>query len=103
MYYFENDLYYIFFKDKIERKRGILESLISLRESSNELMSSTAIVSKITHLEEEWKEKCEPVIENYKQMKVASTGLLLINGFYTCTQLFIYFFYFSEVCYTTYV
>ena len=37
-------------------------------------MSSTAIVSKITHLEEEWKEKCEPVIENYKQMKVASTG-----------------------------
>ena len=61
------------FKDKIERKRAIFESLISLRESS-ELMSSPAIVAKIHQLEEDWKEKCEPVIENYKQMKVASTG-----------------------------
>ena len=61
------------FKDKIERKRAIFESLISLRESS-ELMSSPAIVAKIHQLEADWKEKCEPVIENYKQMKVASTG-----------------------------
>ena len=65
------------FKDKIERKRAIFESLISLRESSELMSSHSAIVAKIHQLEEDWKEKCEPVIENYKQMKLASTGMLL--------------------------
>ena len=65
------------FKDKIERKRAIFESLISLRESSELMSSPSTIVAKIHQLELDWKEKCQPVIENYKQMKVASTGLTI--------------------------
>lgn len=59
------------FKDKIERKRGLFESLLALRDTPD--LVSSPIVCKITQAEERWNLVCKPVVESYKTMKMAST------------------------------
>ena len=60
------------FKDKIEKKRVILESLLVLLESAD--LMAKATVTKIADIQRQWKNVCEPVIDSYNLMKVASTG-----------------------------
>ena len=60
------------FKDKIEKKKTILESLLVLLESPDDLIAEN--VSKISQIRRQWNDVCQPVIETYQIMKIASTG-----------------------------
>ena len=66
------------FKDKIEKKRLVLQDLVVLPDSC-----SVSARAKVSQVEKEWKEVCESVIENYHAMKVASSGKFhgLMAGF----------------------
>ena len=55
------------FKDKIERKTGLLQSL------EVEASASVAILDQLKAANEAWKETCVPVIEEYNAMKLASS------------------------------
>ena len=54
------------FKDKIERKGGILRSLETVEKAS------TAMLTQLSEVKESWTSTCEPVIEEYNAMKMAS-------------------------------
>ncbi len=58
------------FRDRIEKKRALLDSIIGLKENS-ELMSA-ALIEKISQSEAKWQKVCLPVLDSYKAMKVAS-------------------------------
>ena len=60
------------FKDKIEKKKTLLESLLVLLESPDDLIAEN--VSKISQIRRQWNDVCQPVIETYQIMKIASTG-----------------------------
>ena len=60
------------FKDKIEKKKALLESLLVLLQSPDMIAEST--VTKISQVNRQWNDVCQPVIETYQLMKIASTG-----------------------------
>ena len=60
------------FKDRIEKKRTLLESLLVLLESPDLIAEAT--VTKISQIRRQWNDVCQPVIETYQIMKIASTG-----------------------------
>ena len=62
------------FKDKIEKKKTLLESLVVLLESPDMIAEDT--VTKISKIRQQWHEVCQPVIETYQIMKISSTGKL---------------------------
>ena len=63
------------FKDRIEKKRTLLESLLVLLESPDLIAEAT--VTKISQIRRQWNDVCQPVIETYQLMKIASTGKII--------------------------
>ena len=63
------------FKDKIERKRGLLDKLLETASSEAEKISDNQklLKDKVAGVEKSWKLICEPVIEEYHSMKSASS------------------------------
>ena len=64
------------FKDKIERKRGLLDKLLETASSeAKEKISDNQklLKDKVAGVEKSWKLICEPVIEEYHSMKSASS------------------------------
>ena len=63
------------FKDKIERKRGLLDKLLETASSQAKKISDNQklLKDKVAGVEKSWKLICEPVIEEYHSMKSASS------------------------------
>lgn len=62
------------FKDKIEKKRTVVESLVVLMESPDLAHATLLLNDEVNKLQTQWKQLCEPVMESYKNMKIATTG-----------------------------
>ena len=73
------------FKDKIEKKKALLESLLVLLQSPDMIAEST--VTKISQVNRQWNDVCQPVIETYQLMKIASTGKAKENHTPHCGRL----------------
>ena len=58
------------FKDKIERKRGLLDKLL---DTELERENQKLLKDRVAQVEKSWKLICEPVIEEYHSMKSASS------------------------------
>lgn len=62
------------FKDKIEKKRTVVEALVVLMESPDLAKATHNLTEEVNKLQSQWKNLCEPVMESYKSMKIATTG-----------------------------
>lgn len=78
------------FKDKIEKKRAVLQSLLA------QTTKEESLVTKITEVDQQWKSVCEPVVESYHLMKIASTGMHMKKKLYYFLLTFLFLFFFLE-------